>query len=80
MAEKSIIAKDQTLHIRDCYQQLRGIGRLLSMVEDDLGDLSIDRSLPNERTTEFQLMQDSISSIGAQLQTFRERLQTLSRQ
>jgi hypothetical protein len=68
------------LHIRDCHTQIRCIRRLLLQLQDDLGDLSIDRSLPSEQSSEFATMSETTVDMEHTLNKFQERLAVLSRE
>jgi hypothetical protein len=61
------------LIIRDCYSQARSARRVLSMLQDDLGDMAAMTDDP-----ELEAMADLIEQIDRQLEKMKDRLAAIS--
>lgn len=65
--------------IRDAHQQLRSVRRLLCVVIDDLGDLSVNCDPGSDLGAFFSRVQDACSDFEASAHQYQEKLAALSR-
>ena len=63
--------------IRDCYQQVKTIHRLLLILQDDLGDAALNNPELRARLEDFS---DKCNNAEVMFQGMREKLDKLSRQ
>lgn len=66
------------LMIRDCHGQVRAARRVILALQDDLGDLSVARDLPDETRAELAEMSDAVVELEAKLHAFQGRLADIS--
>lgn len=66
------------LYIRECAAQMKCIRRLMINLQDDLGDLSINRDLQDSIKNEFERMDSSIETMANNIETMQKRLEELS--
>lgn len=54
-------------HIRDCYQQVKTVRRLLLILQDDLGDMTISRQLDSAKREAYGKLCDRVCEFEAEL-------------
>jgi hypothetical protein len=62
------------MYVRDCYQQVKSIRRLVLALTDDIGDLSLA-----DMTEVMEPIQDKLTDFENWLNTVQTQLETLSR-